>query len=309
MQIQTLFSMLRTATGLPPRRAARLGYNKVCNLEDFAHPDVRRTIRTVFAHELARFGPNFPAGVEYRKHWEVAMAARTFADHGVLRPDAAVLGVAAGNEPTVFWLTNHVGRVFATDLYLQEGNWGESANASMLVAPGGHWPAAWNPRRLVVQHMNALELRYEDGSFDGIFSSSSIEHFGSADEIRRAAGEMCRVLKPGGVLSLSTEFRIAGPPGIPGCVLFDETELRELIVGDLPWRPVSPLDLGVSEATRATEQPIAEASEDVRRHVAEHGHLVFHRLDWSRYPHIVLRNGEHLFTSVHLALRKSAAGR
>src|SRR5438105_1943003 len=144
MQIQTLFSLLRTATGLPPRTAARLGHNKVCNLEDFAHPDVRDVIRTVFAHELRRFGSDFPAGREYRKHWEVAMAVRTFADHGVLRPDAEVLGVAAGNEPTVFWLTNHVRRVFATDLYLQEGAWGESANASMLVAPDRHWPAPRN---------------------------------------------------------------------------------------------------------------------------------------------------------------------
>jgi hypothetical protein len=27
--------------------------------------------------------------------------------------------------------------------------------------------------------MDALDLRYEDGTFDGIFSSSSLEHFGA----------------------------------------------------------------------------------------------------------------------------------
>ena len=48
----------------------------------------------------------------------------------VHRPDAEVLGVGAGNEPTVFWLTNHVRRVFATDLYLAEG-WEESASHRM----------------------------------------------------------------------------------------------------------------------------------------------------------------------------------
>src|SRR5262245_61554505 len=100
----------------------RLGYNKLCQLEDFAHPTLRPLIREVFAHELERFGPDFPLGVEYRKHWEVAMAIRTLRDFGALLERSQVLGVGAGNEPTIFWLTNRVRRVFATDLYLQDGD-------------------------------------------------------------------------------------------------------------------------------------------------------------------------------------------
>lgn len=34
------------------------------------------------------------------------------------------------------------------------------------------------------------------------------------------------------------------------------------------------------------------------------GAIYFHRLEWSRYPHIVQRHGDHVWTSVHLALRK-----
>jgi hypothetical protein len=30
---------------------------------------------------------------------------------------------------------------------------------SMFLTPGEHAPCAWNERRLVVQHMNALDLR------------------------------------------------------------------------------------------------------------------------------------------------------
>src|SRR5262249_6695247 len=100
-----------------------LSYNKICNIEDFEHPRLRGLIREIFPHEISRFGPDFPRGREYRKHWEVAMAARSLADHGVLHERARVLGVAAGNEPTIFWLTTQVERVFATDLYFDAGGW------------------------------------------------------------------------------------------------------------------------------------------------------------------------------------------
>jgi SAM-dependent methyltransferase len=287
---------------------APLCLSKVCNLEDFSHPSLLAVLRQVFPHECERFGPNFPAGREYRKHWEVVMAVRALAVGGVLRDWAELLGIGAGNEPTLFWLTNRVRRVWATDLYCEGEDWRESANATMLHDPGRHWPGPWDPRRLVVQHMNALELRYEDNSFDGIFSSSSLEHFGTPEDIRRAAGEMCRVLKPGGILALSTEYRLAGPPpGLPGILMFDADQLDELLVDGLPWDWFDPLDAAVSPATRATEQPFADAANDVRRHVAEHGHILFHRLDWHRYPHLVLSENGLAWTSVHVTLRKRAA--
>ena len=66
----------------------------------------------------------------------------------------------------------------------------------MLTEPTSHRPPLmlFNRRRLVVQHMDALDLRYEDESFDGIFSCGSIEHFGSLENVAVAAGEMARVL-------------------------------------------------------------------------------------------------------------------
>jgi SAM-dependent methyltransferase len=282
-----------------------LPYAKACEIEDFAHPELRETLREVFDHEVARLSPDFPAGYEYRKHWEVAMAVRTLRESGCLIPGAEVLGVGAGNEPTIFWLTNHVRRVFATDLYLGGEGWDESANRSMLVDPGRHWPGPWKRRRLVALHMDARTLEFEDDCVDAVFSSSSLEHFGGEDDVAQAMDEMFRVLKPGGVLTLSTELRLAGPPpGLPGILLFDEAQIRELVVGARDWDLLSPLRLDVSAATMATEQSFAEAAADVERHVAQHGELIFHQLDWSGYPHIVLRDGERAWTSVHLGLRK-----
>lgn len=296
----------RSMTKGPARRAGAAGLCKLCDLHDFARPAIRDTIRAVFPHEVGRFGADYPIGVEYRKHWEVAMAVRALEAGGALHDRAEVLGVGAGNEPTIFYLTTRTRRVFATDLYLQ-GDWACSSNASMLTDPGRHWPGRWEPRRLVVQHMNALALNYDHDTFDGIFSSSSVEHFGGHDDVRRSLGEMYRVLKPGGVLSVATEFRLAGPgPGMPGTLLFDEAELRAAVLGGLPWELLGPLDLTLSPETWRTVQPFGAACDDVRRHVAEHGQLAFHRLDWSRYPHIVLREGDLVWTSVHLALRKPA---
>ncbi len=230
-----------------------LGYCKLCELEDFRDPDLHSVIR-----DMAGVGPerpDYPDGEEHRKPWEVAMTARALRDFGALREDAEILGVGAGTEATIFWLTRHVKRVFATDLYLTEDSWSAmDSGAGMLHAPEKETTLDWNPRRLVVQHMDALDLRYEDDSFDGIFSSGSIEHFGDLDNIRKSVEEMYRVVRPGGVVALATEFRLAGPPpGMPGTVLFDESELRQVLLDGMDWEPASPLDFSISEETH--EQP------------------------------------------------------
>jgi len=263
-------------------------------------------LRQVFPWGQRELGRRFPRGVEYRKHWEVVQAARTLAHAGVLRPDAEVLGVGAGNEPTVFWLTQHVKRVFATDLYLAEG-WEESASHRMLTEPGSAWEGPWNPRRLVVQHMDALDLRYEDASFDAIFSSSSIEHFGTHDDVARSIREAHRVLKPGGVLTVSTELRLAGPgPGLPGILLFTPEELRRCVTEAADWEPIGPERTAVPDLASAVD--FESAAADVRAHVARYGEIVWPKLRWSQHPQVALRHGSgddlRVWTSVHLALRK-----
>ena len=287
--------------------APRPVHNRLCNLEDFSDPDVVRVMREVFPHEIERFGISYPEGAEYRKHWEVAMAVRSLGAAGVLNPDAQVLGVGAGNEPTIFHLTNLVGRVSATDLYLANEGWEDSANASMLSNPERHWPAAtrWHPRRLVVQHMNALDLRYENETFDGVFSSSSIEHFGTATEVLTSLAEIHRVLKPDGVLSISTEFRLSGPPpGLPGILMFDADDVRSLFIQPFEWDPIGRLDFSISDASMASEQRLVDLSAEVTKHVEKRGFIEFHNLDWEQYPHIVLRHEDLVWTSMHLALRK-----
>lgn len=280
-------------------------YSKACELEDFTDADLAALIRDIFAHDVRRFGPDFPTGREYRKYWEVAMAARSLRDLGALRPGAYVLGVGAGTENTIFWLTRYVQQVHATDLYLADGASKDSAGARMLTHPQDLFPEPWNPRRLVVQHMDARDLRYEDNTFDGVFSSGSIEHFGDVGDVGRALLEICRVLRPGGIAAISTELRLEGaPPGLPGVLMFDSEQLKELFAGP-GWELVGPLSVAVSEATRATALLFSDAHADVLAHVERYGRLRFDTLEWSRYPHLVLRHDGLLFTSVHITLRKT----
>jgi SAM-dependent methyltransferase len=311
--------------------------NKVLNLADFADSDLVATLRRMFPHEVRRFGPAWPARTEYRKEWEVGMAVLALERCGALHQDAHILGVGAGNEPTLFYLTNHVRTVHATDLYLvapppepprtmarrlrslaraaidvarpaplESRTWAESANLNMFLDPGRYWPLPWNRRRLVVQHMNGLDLQYEDATFDAIFSSGSIEHFGGYSDVHTAAREMARVLKPGGVLTLSTEHRLAGPPpGLPGILMFTPSELFEHIVVPSGLEPIDEFDYSCPGIVETADE-FDSAADHVRRHVAEHGELIFHKLAWPRYPAVALRHGDRIWTSCHLALRKPA---
>ena len=272
----------------------KLPYNKACGLEDFADPELMAVLRDVYAFQAERSAA-WPAGFELRKHWEVAMSVRALRDFGALRPDAEILGVGAGSEVTLFYLTRHARRVVATDLYLSPGEWEREAHPLMLVAPERLSRIPFERERLEALHMDGRWLRFPDDSFDGIFSSGSIEHFGDFEDIAAGAYELGRVLKPGGVLTLATELLLDGPPGSigwPGVVLFSPEKLRREIVEATGLELVDDLDLAVSPRTLASVRPLLGMIGDV-----EHGR--------ETYPLVVLSHEGQLFTSVHLTLRKT----
>jgi SAM-dependent methyltransferase len=168
----------------------------------------------------------------------------------------------------------------------------------MLTDPGKYWDREWNPERLEVRDMNALELDFPDESFDAVFSSSSIEHFGHFKEVRKSIEEIYRVLKPGGVAAVATEFRLDGEGhGWPGLFMFDESTLRAAFCDGLWWDPMTPLETQVSAATLSAPIVLTEAIAE-----SESG-----QRGWSTYPHVVLSHDGFLFTSVHVAMVKSAA--
>ena len=223
-----------------------------------------------------------------RKQWEIRMAMDCLRDYGAIHEDAEILGVGAGQEATIFHLSNEVKRVFATDLYLEAGMWKDHAPKLMMTNPSALAKVPHNPRRIIVQHADMLNLPYEDNTFDGVFSSGSIEHVGNFERVALAIAEIARVVKPGGIISLSTEWKVSGDGygWDPNVLLFDHDTLQkyliepsgcecdELIVPDLDVEPASFIDI-------------------VRGNRPE--------------VEMVLQHEGYVFTSVHLALVKPKA--
>jgi SAM-dependent methyltransferase len=283
-------------------------YVKLCEREDFDDAEFIATVREV-AGELA------PGHEYHRKYWEYAMLALYLREVGALDDSSEVLGVAAGHEEILYWLTNHVRRVVATDIYGSGGFAAREARADMLSAPDAFAPYPYRRERLEVRRADARALDFENAAFDVVYSLSSIEHFGGPGEIASAAREMSRVLRPGGHLVLATECFLGHHPfdiaplqyaarllsGGRVCAtatprhrvteVFTPRELQRRVVAPTGLKLVQPLSANVTP--RTLENVITFRSD---------GSLV--PASGNDYPHIVLRSRGAPWTSAFLAFRK-----
>jgi SAM-dependent methyltransferase len=273
--------------------------NKACDLEDFCDAEFLHTLHKIFG-PLEKAGPNWPHGQEDRKFWEVTMAVLTVERYLSVDRRRQALGIGAGVEATSFILTNYFDWVFATDLY-GASPWRGDAPSTMLIQPQLHAGSIpFRPGRLVCQIMDARRLRYEDETFDFIYSCSSIEHFGRTEDVAQAAREMGRVLRPGGLISISTEICIQGNAGRlnKDTLLFSPAQIGEFIVAPSGCAPVDQPDYCLSEATKAKRTNLHSAT-------GQSGPFKSRMQDrWSHYPHIVIESPPLAWTSAQIALRK-----
>jgi SAM-dependent methyltransferase len=292
-------------------------YVKLCDRRDFDDPAVRNRI-----HDIVP-GVEPPADLR-RKLWEYAYLTLFLEEAGKLTDDADILSVGAGHEEVLYWLANRAGRVVATDIYGDGTFSGGEADASMLTDPAAFAPYPYREDRLEAAWMDARDLRFPDASFDAVFTLSSIEHFGNQRDVARAAREIGRVLRPGGVAFIVTECFVGRHPmnskllqtairaatlnrKLPkasplrrGVDVFTPEEIRRWIVRSSGLELVQPLDRDLSP----------ETFENVIRW---RGDGRFESTTGADYPHIVLRPEGSLgplnmggapFTSVALALAK-----
>jgi SAM-dependent methyltransferase len=232
-------------------------------------------------------------GVSNRKGWEIQIALKTLRELGAIHADALILGVGAAKEPTIYHLSNEVKFVFATDLYLDMGDWAGWAGKDFLINPAKYAPngMTFNAQRIIPQHVDMTRIPYPDNTFDGVFSSGSIEHVGTNgapnyEAIAQAAKEIGRVVKPGGIISLSTEWKLAGEGwGWANVVLFTKETLMKYIVEP------SGCEL-VDEPDWTWDGDLADA-------------VTIPQVVSGQVPvEYVLREGQFVFTSVHVCLRK-----
>ena len=218
----------------------------------------------------------------HRKAYELAQTIFGLQRLGKLTADTTVLSVGAGHEPILYWLANHTHRVAATDLY--EGEWqakfAREGDPGVLADPSTFAPFPYRREGLSFLRMDGAHLGFVDASFDVVYSLSSIEHFGGVDGARGSVAEMARVLKPGGILALATEWCVRGTAGGE---VFSPDQVRRII--DHPrLRLVQPIDDRVWD--RYETPPV-----DLR-------------VDRFQSPHMLLKHDEAIFTSVFVFLEK-----
>jgi SAM-dependent methyltransferase len=218
----------------------------------------------------------------HRKSYEWTQLLFGLKRLGKIDEATSVLSVGAGHECVLYWLANHTGRVVATDLY--EGRWQSSAgregDVGVLERPEDFAPFPYRRDRLTFCQMDGRTLEFPDGEFDVVYSLSSIEHFGGFDGARASIVEMARVLKPGGVLVLATEYIVSGPDYEEA---FQPAVFKRLT--DVPGLTlVEPLDELVH---RRYDTPVV----NLRTHLHQR-------------PHMIVKIDDTVFTSAMVFLRK-----
>jgi len=180
-------------------RAKGIPLNKVCQAADLNNPEWREV--------LSELKLNMDEADFHRKAWEHVQIILSAKRMRLLTPDSSCLAVGAGRENLLYYLTYKVKKVWGIDLYEGEFFGGED-KADIPLSAKKYAPFPYPEEKLTLLRMDALNLKFDDNTFDFIFSSSSIEHFGSEREILRSLKEIYRVLKPGGAAFLTTEIRL-----------------------------------------------------------------------------------------------------
>jgi len=193
-----LFDIVSTKE-LIQERKKQVPLNKICQAADLYHPEWRDV--------LTELKMNLDESSFHRKAWEHVQIIYSLKRNKLITPDSICLAVGAGRENLLYYLTYKVKKVWGVDLYEGEYFGGED-EADIPSTAQKYAPFPYPEDKLKLRRMDALDLEFKDGFFDFVFSSSSIEHFGSEKEILRSLKEMYRVLKPGGAAFLTTELRL-----------------------------------------------------------------------------------------------------
>ena len=237
--------------------------------------------------DLVKTHPQYPQGFEHRKVWEYAHILNTLDSWNVL-DGATICSVGSGHEEPAYYISNRARWIFLTDIYGSGDFQGAVAPTSMLVNPDQHARCPHNRRRMVVQHMSGTDLRFEDGTFDVVYSFSSIEHFGGYHDAVKALSEVSRVLRPGGIAAITTECIVNDAEHFecPGLMLFHRSRLLEFCHSEPKLELVDDLDFSIPESTLKLAVPLEEL---MRK---------------QSFPELVVEYAGRQFTSISLFFRK-----
>lgn len=191
-----------------------------------------------------------------RKAWEFIQVYEGLKHLGLLNGESKAIGLGVGHENLIYAFTNVCQHVTATDLYDSQ-NWSTASMAVQEIYERNPFP--YERDRLTVQHMDMTQLDYPDASFDFVWSCCAIEHVNNFRDLHRVYQEIHRVLKPGGIAALTTEFNPTDQPSYEPNMLFtDQTWMEIWLTGADPlvrgFEPVDQVDYQLSD--RPENQPL-----------------------------------------------------
>jgi SAM-dependent methyltransferase len=288
-EIDDFVSNLKNASPYRIDAGSKTKLNRLCYVEDWQNPEIRETLV-----ELQKLNPQ---GFIHRKDWEWAIGLIAMKRFGKIHESSAAIGVGSGTEPIPFYLANRISHVYATDLYEDNESWKNAAPSEFLKDPKKYAPFPYREEALTVLRMDGSKLDFPDDSFDIAFSFSSIEHFGGKNHSGslKSMREIERVLKPGGIAVIATEYIINGKRHPE---FFNKKTIHSDLIDKLEkLKPVEPLDLRIT--TNTLDTVIDHFTIDANWDDMDEGYKKSH-------PLILLKIRNILFTSIMIVFQKQA---
>jgi SAM-dependent methyltransferase len=303
-EVFDFISFLKRTQPFSVNSDSRLKLNKLCHVEDWQNNELGEIISELqyasskdYIHrkgwDVEKYPVNDRKGSIYRKDWEWGLGVLAMKRFDKLNKESKAIGLGSATEEVLFYLANRIDHVYATDLYDGKG-WKNLVPSDFPENPKKYSPYPYNEDALTVMRMDATRLAFADESFDIAFSFSSIEHFDGENHsgALRSMREMERVLKPGGIAVVATEYILNDK---------EHTEFfnRRTIYSDLidkldRLRLVEPLDLRITTKTldaiidyHSAVNWLASAYEFKKSH-----------------PYVLIRINDMLVTSVMLVFQK-----
>jgi SAM-dependent methyltransferase len=194
-------------------------FNKLADITDWQQPPFQQAVEEL----------QFTTKRKSRKNWEFIQVYQGLKTLGMLNGESRALGLGVGHEPLIYAFCNTCKSVVATDLY-SSSVW---ASAEMETEKVYHLnPVEYERDRLTVRHMDMTAIDYPDESFDFVWSCCSIEHLNNFQDLHRLYQEVHRVLRPGGIAALTTEFKVTGDSGYePNMLYTDQLWVEHWLTG------------------------------------------------------------------------------
>jgi SAM-dependent methyltransferase len=301
-EVFEFIEQLKKSSAYQINSTEKLKLNKLCCIEDWQNDELRQIISGLQKGDQPSLSNDIfmrERDLVHRKDWEWAMGVIAMRRFGKLNKNSTALGVGVGKEILLYYLANHLGHIYATDLYPAE--WRKTwAPQDMIKNAKRYAPFEYNESALTVMRMDGTKLEFPSETFDIVFSFSSIEHFGGNNHsgALQSLKEIERVLKQRGIATITTEYILNDKEGLDlANQLFNRRTIYSNLIDKLEeLRLVEPLDLTTTAKTLDTVMDVTDGVKwDTDIFSYEYKKL---------HPLILLKTRNILFTSVMLVFQK-----